>query len=140
MFPRQHLPAQLDPLWVDLPLNDIPLCWFGVPFLLSKVIDYAKEYGFDCPATAPFLACVPRAVDPGKSWHNICKYFYQQTGINLRIREVWDRQLPILVFWTNRELVYIKDANFQQVRMLLTDMGYREDYPMRWYLDRLEEP
>lgn len=139
MFPRQYLPAELDPIWVDMPLNDIPLCWFGAPLLLPNIIKYAKEYAFDCPATTPHLAWIPGAVDEGKCWYNICQYFYRQTKINMRIKDVWNQRLPVIVFWSNRELVNVEDVMFRQVGMLLRDMEYEKKYSPRWYLDRGQE-
>lgn len=73
-----------------------------------------------------------------RSWCTLTDHFYEDTGINIDIRDVWGAPHPIIAFISNRQTCDVTMDQHQAIEDLLEDMGInKEDGPM-WYLDKRE--
>ena len=139
MLPRFVLPRRLDPRCVAIQApTDIPLCWLGIPFSFDSISKWARSTGLGVPCTEGYYSRVPGSVDLMKSWCTLTDHFYEDTGINIDIRDVWGAPHPIIAFISNRQTCDVTMDQHQAIEDLLEDMGInKEDGPM-WYLDKRE--
>ena len=62
--------------------------------------------------------------------------FKEKTGLQIDLVEVWGQTDFILAFFNNRDIPRITEDMWGEICDLLDDMGYPEEYKIKWYLDR----
>ncbi len=139
-LPILVLPRWLDPLWVDI--NDptqLPLCWYGVPFVPKLIYAYAERVGLASYYTVEVLRCMPGDLDPFRTWGNLQDWFEKESGLKLDLNFVWGEDGEhdtVLTFWSNHELDNMTTKMWDLACDLLDHMDYGEEYEMMWYLDQ----
>ncbi|EJF58560.1 hypothetical protein DICSQDRAFT_172911 [Dichomitus squalens LYAD-421 SS1] len=140
MLPQRKLPHCLDHRFVDVRTpNNLPLYWLGVPMNINSVARYANEHGFAIPRFNSPPGSDPGVMSMVKTWGNIIEHFYREHGTYIKLKEVWDARTLIIAFFSNREVEDITFGRTRPIRQLLEDLGYGENEPLMWYLDRDED-
>lgn len=120
-------------MWYTMDsIDDFPLCWYGVPYRPRNFLEYAKELGI---AGKPHLGvyCMPIV------FRNIQLVFEADTGIRMRIEQVWGRpDYLVLAFYSNREVAKITLEKALEIEELLNDLDYPEHTKLRWWPDYYE--
>ncbi|KAM5534029.1 hypothetical protein V8D89_012349 [Ganoderma adspersum] len=138
-LPRPTLPRWLDPLWVDIhDPTQLPLCWYGVPFVPQLLYACAERIGLASYYTVEVLSSNPGDLDPFQTWGNVQEWFNKRSGLKLDLNLVWDEEGnsdTILTFWSNHEMNNITPKMWDLTCELLDYLEYGEEYELLWCLD-----
>ncbi|PIL23429.1 hypothetical protein GSI_14740 [Ganoderma sinense ZZ0214-1] len=135
-LPVRVIPRWLDPSHVDVAdPTELPLCWYGVPFVRSIIYPYTERIGVPSYYDKELLRAKTGDLDVFQTWANMEEWFKEQSGLKLDLNLVWGHPTPILTFLSNRELPITREQ-MDRICDLLDDMEYDEDYEPMWYLDR----
>ena len=105
--------------------------WRGLPFVKRTFLRYAQIKGLDV-RTGDALV-----LDDDETWVSVRDRFHDETGVRMSVREL-GRSLPILAFYSNREMDRITQRQKVYIRRFLLEMGYAEDFPLVWYAKKVE--
>lgn len=116
--------------------TELPLCWYGVPFVRNLIYAYAERKGLARYYTKQVLRAKPGDLDTFQTWANLDVWFKKVSGLQLDLNLVWGQPTPILTFFSNHELPRVTKDQIELILDLLEDMDYGEEYQLMWYLDR----
>ncbi|KAM5534941.1 hypothetical protein V8D89_011401 [Ganoderma adspersum] len=136
-LPDPTIPPWLDPLDVDIDdPKKLPLCWYGVPFYSGIVFAYAKRIRLGVYMKRENLNLKPGDLDIYKTWPKFVKWFEDQSSFTMQLHQVWDERMPLLTFFSNREIRSVTDENWELINAMLDEMEYPREIEPMWYLDR----
>ena len=136
-LPDPTIPPWLDPLDVDIDdPKKLPLCWYGVPFYSGVVFEYAKRIRLGVYLKRENLNLKPGDLDIYKTWPKFVKWFEEQSSFTMELHQVWDERMPLLTFFSNREIPRVTDENWELINAMLDEMEYPREIEPMWYLDR----
>ncbi|KAI1787550.1 hypothetical protein LXA43DRAFT_1084830 [Ganoderma leucocontextum] len=136
-LPVCTIPRWLDPSHVDVAdPTELPLCWYGVPFVRKLIYPYTERIGLASYYTEQLLRANPGDLDTFQTWANLEVWFQKLSGLTLDLNLVWGQPTPILTFFSNHELPRVTKKQLDLIGDLLDDIDYGEEYQLMWYLDR----
>lgn len=116
--------------------TELPLCWYGVPFVRDLIYPYTERIGLASYYTREVLRAQPGDLDTFQTWANLEVWFQKQSGLKLDLNLVWGQPTPILTFCSNHESSNVTKEQLSLICDLLDDMDYGDEYQLKWYLDR----
>ncbi|KAI0704221.1 hypothetical protein C8T65DRAFT_654274 [Cerioporus squamosus] len=106
--------------------NSATTYWRGLPYMHRLLIKYAMSKGWEVRKGAA------RVIDEEETLGAVKDNFFEETGVRLSVREL-GRPLPILAFYSNREMDGVTQRQKIHIRKFLQEMGYAKDFPLVWY-------
>ncbi|TFK80866.1 hypothetical protein K466DRAFT_591598 [Polyporus arcularius HHB13444] len=100
--------------------------WHGIPYMHRLFMKLAISKGWEVRKGAA------RVIDEEETAAAVKDAFLEETGIRLRVREL-GRPLPILAFYSNREMDGVTQRQKYYIRRFLQELGYAKDFPLVWY-------
>ena len=112
--------------------QSIPTCWYGVPFIESLLLQYAKSKHMVVSSSAG-------TADVQKTWKRVKGWLGDQHDVSVGLKDVHSLQVPLLAFFSNENAVgKVTKERVIRIKLLMKELGYGRDYPMMWYLDKRE--
>ena len=78
----------------------------------------------------------PGDLDAYGTWPRLVEWIKEQSGLTMRLHQVWDADEPLLTFFDNHGMVGVTEDMWMFIGDLLDDMDYPEECRPMWYLDQ----